>query len=280
MSDNVNADPHLFSGYTMYNNSDAQRTLRSKYMTHYHIQAQWAEFTRLKEIIGETYRVFKRPLRIFDIGIGYSRIPIWLSRVATWNKVGKYTGIDICDHCISQSKRIIQIGKIADKVELLKYDAVKLSSGLPELLEKHTYDLVLCTYFTAGDFKPAQVRLETRKDGLIVDYNPNVLRPNKSFVAVFKGGYDLLHEGGKIVIGSIYWNNDFVRRVQEDFYRKCGMTVITSDKDLFTATLEGFWSERFDQGRLYSNLEWLPKKKIRLVDLDDYTFAFMVVIDK
>ena len=264
----------------MYDSKGARRTLDPKYMLPCHRQAQWAEFIKLKEVIGEVYSTLKHQVTIFDIGIGYARVPVWLSRVPTWNKIAKYVGIDISKYCITQSRRIISGKKIANKVEVIQFDAVNLNKSSADFLKENKYDLVICTYFTAGDFKPDEIKLETKENGLIVDYDINALKPNKNFDAVFTGAYDLLQERGKVVIGSIYWDNNFVRKLQENFYKTCGMSVITSSKDLFTATREGFWSERFDQHRIISYLSWVPRNKIKLIPLDDYNFAFMVVTHK
>jgi tRNA1(Val) A37 N6-methylase TrmN6 len=266
--------------YVMYSTKEAERTLRPKYMTPYHIQAQWAEFTKLKEAIGEVYRARNRALSIFDIGIGYARIPTLLRTVDTWNKVSRYVGIDISQHCVTQSKRIVTSKKIEDKVEVLKFDAVHLSTKYDESFRQEKYDLVVCTYFTAGDFKPDQIELQTGKDAQIVDYDINLLKPNQNFVAVFKGAFDLLSDGGKIILGSVYRDNELTRTKQERFYTKCEMTVITSERDPFTATKEGFWSERFSEEKIHDYLSWIPSSKIELVPLDDYDFAIMVIITK
>ncbi len=264
----------------VYDGEHAQRTLEARFMTPYHKHAQWAEFTKLKEVIGEAYNIRRQPLMFFDIGIGYARIPVWLSRVATWNKVARYVGIDISRHCVAQSRRIISAKKIANKVEVVKFDAVNLYTRYAEFLESGRYDLIVCTYFTAGDFKPDKIRIQAKEDGLIADYDIGLLEPNKDFVAVFKGAYNLLRDKGKIVIGSIYYDSDFVREIQENFYRDCHMTVITSSKDQFAATREEFWSERFDEKRIYEYLSWIPQDKIQIIPLDDYNFALMVVINK
>ena len=263
----------------MYSMKETCRTLNPEYMTPYHRQAQWAEITKLKELIGEVHNELKRSLTIFDIGIGYARVPVWLSQVPTWNKIAKYVGIDISPRCVAKSKKIIREVKIDDKVEVNKFDAVRLGSSSAGF-SRDKFDLVICTYFTAGDFKPHEIELKTKEDGSIVDYDIDALRPNNVFVAVFKGAYDLLKDGGRIVLGSIYLNNDLARITQEDFYKRCGMTVITSTKDLFAATKEGFWSERFDQHRIYSYLSWIPASNIEFIPLDDYDFAIMVVIRK
>jgi hypothetical protein len=264
----------------MYVSKEAQLTLNARYMTPYHKQAQWAEFCELKKAIGEIFNECNHPLRVFDIGIGTARVPAWLSTVATWDKIANYTGIDIAPFCVAQSKRIATLMKIADKVEVVKSDATNLNINYKEFLKGGEYDLVICTYFTAGDFQPGEIKLQTRKNGLIVDYDVDVLRPNRKFISVFKGAYELLHGGGRIIIGSIYSDNDFTRRIQEEFYKRCNMTVITSDKDQFAATKEGFWSERFDRNKIYSYFPWVPIREVRLIPLDDYDFASMVSVKK
>jgi SAM-dependent methyltransferase len=249
-------------------------------MTPCHVQAQWAELTKLKENIAEVYNLRRRPLMIFDIGIGYARIPLLLSDVPTWNKLALYVGIDASQSCVAQARRRCSAKGILDKVRIFRFDAKNLNKSSSKFLKGNEYDLVLCTYFTAGNFRPKEVKLQTKENGRINDYDIGVLKPNKDFVAVFRETYDLLRESGRIVIGSLYFDNSFTRKIQEDFYKGCGMTVIISSKDAFTATREGFWSERFDQSKIYNYLSWIPKDRIDIISLDDYSFAFMVVIHK
>jgi SAM-dependent methyltransferase len=264
----------------MYSSEEAQRTLKSRYMTPYHVQAQWAEFANLKRIIGEQYKKSGRPIRIFDIGVGTGRIPLLLSKVATWDKIAEYTGIDISEFCLALSNEVASARRMSGKFKVIFFDATKLATKAAEFLKSVRYDLAVCTYFTAGDFRPEQIKLDVNKDGSIVDYDARLLRPNRDFISVFKGAYDLLEDGGKIVIGSIYYDSDFVRKIQERFYEKCGMHVITTSKDEFTATRERFWSERFDTSKARSYLPWVSQNKIDLIDLDDYDFASMVLVSK
>jgi SAM-dependent methyltransferase len=268
-------------GYVMYDSEEAERTLNPKFMTPFLIQAQTAEFAKLKEVIDEVYQRYQRPLTIFDIGIGYARVPVLLRKnVDTWNKISRYVGIDNSQRCVDRSKKIIQSEKIIDKVEVVKFDALQLGNAHSEPFTMIRHDLVICTYFTAGDFKPDKIKLQTDTNGNITDYDINLLNPNQNFVAVFEGAYDLLSDGGKIVIGSVYLDNEDTRKRQEQFYENCGMTVITSKKDPFTATKEGFWSERFSQKKIYKYLSWIPPSKIEIVPLDDHDFAIMVIVNK
>lgn len=268
--------------FAIYDDEHARQTLDSRVMTPYYRQAQWAEFAKLKEIIGRTYALFNRPLSFLDIGVGYARIPLWLSQVPTWDKVGEYIGIDISDFCVTQSKRIVAAKGMKDRVEIIKFDALDLANGVgsADTFKKNDFDLAICTYFTGGDFKPDEIELKTGNNGLIADYDRRALKPNKNFIRVFRGAYGLLRDGGKIVIGSLYYDSDLAKKIQEDFYRRCTMRVITSNEDLFTATLEGFWSERFNENRIHEYLLWASPNKIEIIPLDDYNFAMMVTITK
>lgn len=263
----------------MYSRKEAQLTLNPTYMTAYHQQAQWAELFRLKETIGETFAVRNDKLRILDIGIGFGRIPRLLSCVDTWRKVQKYIGIEASKYCVAVSRRVMKSRGITDKVEVILFDATRLDK-LPVKTDIEKYDLAVCTYFTAGDFKPEGINLQTKKDGTIVDYDISVLNPNKSFVAVFSEAHRLLKDGGKIFVGSVYCDNDFARRIQEDFYRQCGMTVITTSRDPFTATKEGFWSQRFNKKQIYDYFSWVQRDAVKILPLDDYDFAATITVEK
>lgn len=159
-----------------------------------------------------------------------------------------------------------------DKVILYRLDAKDVAKL------KGKYDLILCTYFTAGNFIPPNFSFETDNDGLIKTI-PN-MEANETFRQVFHPDYHLLTKGGKLMLGSIYLDKDSTRQRQEEFYRKCGMTVITPPSASFTATKEGFWSQRFTRQRIYDYLDWIDQKDIKFVPLDTYDFAMAVIAIK
>jgi hypothetical protein len=79
-----------------------------------------------------------------------------------------------------------------------------------------------------------------------------------------------------VILGSCYHQNEATRIKQENFYKRCEMHVITDAQDSFTATREGFWSQRFTPGQIKKYLKAAGFRKIRKIDLDDYSFAFQV----
>ena len=58
------------------------------------------------------------------------------------------------------------------------------------------------------------------------------------------------------------------------------MTVITSPADSFTATKEGFWSQRFTKQKLFNYLPFVDRNKIVFKELDTYNYAMQVLVRK
>jgi len=266
--------------FVMYKHKKVDRTLDERYMTPFLKNAQIAEFKELKNIIRNVYLKTKTPLNILDIGVGDGQVPILLSKEPIWRKINLYVGFDNSKIEFKKAKNAIKQKGIEEKVKIVYFDAVNLDKKTSNEIFKHKYDLVICTYFTAGNFKPDEIKIKTGKNGLIVPYPKDYLEPNKKFVKIFKGAYNLLENNGKIVLGTTYIDCDVNRIRQEEFYEKCGMTVITSKKDSFTATKEGFWSQRFTKKRIYDYFSWVKRDKIKFVNLDNYNFARMIIISK
>lgn len=256
------------------------RTLNERFMTPFLKHAQLAEFKKLKNIVNQTYLEIKTPLSVLDIGVGNGRIPIFLSKESVWKKIALFVGFDNSRIEIKEAKRIIKQKRLEDKIKIIYFDATNLKKRSKNEIFKHKYDLVICTYFTAGNFKPDEIKIKTDEEGLIAKYPKSVLEPNKKFVKIFKNTYNLLKNKGKIILGTTYIDNNINRTRQEKFYKKCGMTIITSKEDPFTATKEGFWSQKFTKKRIYEYFSWIKKEKIKFIPLDDYNFARMVVISK
>lgn len=249
-------------------------------MTPFLKNAQVAEFKELKNIIKKVHSGTKEPLTILDIGVGDGRVPLLLSKEPIWRKINLFVGFDNSKVEFKKAKNAIKKRNIENKVKIVYFDATDLNKKGSNEIFKHKYDLIICTYFTPGNFKPDAIKIETGKDGLIIPYPKNCLEPNKNFVQIFKDSYNLLKDNGKIILGSTYIDTDVNRIRQEEFYKKCGMTVITSKNDSFTATKEGFWSQRFTVNRIYNYFSWLDKAKIKFTPLDNYNFAQMIVISK
>jgi SAM-dependent methyltransferase len=256
----------------MYDNENTVRTsFDLNYISEYLIQAQWAEFIELKKVITEIYENKKAPITILDIGIGNARVAKHLSGIKEiWDKISIYDGTDNAMACVDISNNIIQELGIKDKVSAHFYDAADLDTW------KKKYDLIITTWFTAGNFYPVDFSFTTyKKDGEILNLDRNL-----KFEKIFSSAYNLLEPGGEIVIGACYIDNNRTRLIQEETYQKMGMTVITDKNDSFTATREGFWSQRFTPEKIYRYLNFAEPSKIHITPLDTYNYAMQVRIKK
>ncbi len=255
----------------MYDNENTVRkSFDLNYISEYLIQAQWAEMIELKKAITEIADQKNGPISILDIGIGNARVPKHLSGIReVWNNIAVYDGTDNASACVDISNDIIQELGIADKVTAYYFDAADLDKW------KKNYDLIITTWFTAGNFYPDDFSFD--------NYNKNErisLDTNTKFEKIFSSACNLLEQGGEIVLGACYIDSDATRIKQEENYRKMGMTIITDIEDSFTATKEGFWSQRFTREKLYRYLNFADPNKISFTALDTYNFAMQVRIRK
>jgi hypothetical protein len=256
----------------MYDNENTVvKSFDLTYISEHLQQAQWAEFIELKKVVTALYKRQGRPVSILDIGIGNARIPKHLSGVKEmWDMVATYDGTDNAQACVDIASKNIADLNIADKVHAYFFEGAKLDEWTKK------YDLVITTWFTAGNFYPDDFSFETYQSaGKRLD-----LSTNEKFTTIFKNAYGLLNEGGALLIGACYIDNASTRLKQEESYAKMGMTVITSAADSFTATREGFWSQRFTKEKLKQYLYFVSPEKIQFTPLDTYDYAMQVSISK
>ncbi len=256
----------------MYDNTNTvEKSFDLNYISEHLIQAQWAEFIELKKVITQLATKKNAPISILDIGIGNARIPKHLSGVKEiWDMVGEYDGTDNAMACVEISNNNIAALNIGNKVSAHFFEATNLSNWQ----KKH--DLVITTWFTAGNFYPDDFSFENYKNS---GQRLNLLK-NEKFDTIFSAAYNLLNPGGELLIGACYIDNDSTRQKQEESYTKMGMTVITDAEDCFTATKEGFWSQRFTKEKLYSYLHFASPENIIITPLDTYDYAWQVRIKK
>ena len=256
----------------MYDNANTvSASFDLNYISEHLIQAQWAEFVELKKRITALAQSMGSPITILDIGVGNARIPKHLCGVREiWEMVALYDGTDNAQACVDISTETIARLGIQDKVKAYLFDATHLHQW------QKKYDLVICTWFTPGNFYPDDFSFETY--GQTADRLD--LTRNEKFETIFGAAYNLLHPGGELVLGACYIDNESTRLKQEESYAKMGMTVITSAQDSFTATREGFWSQRFTTEKMIRYLSFAPAEKISFTPLDTYNYAMQVRVTK
>jgi hypothetical protein len=257
---------------TMYDNENIfQKSFDENYISEELIQAQWAEFVELKKVITELYLRKKSPITILDIGIGNARIAKHLSGIDDiWQMISLYDGTDNAEACVSLSNQTVKNLNIDDKVFAYLFEATNLSRW------EKKYDLIITTWFTAGNFYPENFPFDSYE----TSGNKLDLSKNEKFETIFSSAYNLLNPEGEIVIGACYLDNESTRKKQENSYLKMGMSIITTPQDSFTATREGFWSQRFTKEKLLSYLHFVTSEKITFTSLDTYNYAMQVRIKK
>jgi hypothetical protein len=256
----------------MYDNANTvEKSFDLNYISEHLLQAQWAEFIELKKVITGLANKKNAPISILDIGIGNARIPKHLCGIKEiWEMVASYDGTDNAKACVDISNKNITDLNIQHKVSAYHFEAANLDKW------DKKYDLIITTWFTAGNFYPESFPFETYKGS---GQRINLSR-NEKFETIFSNAYNLLNPGGEVVIGACYIDNDSTRIKQEESYSKMGMTVITDAQDSFTATKERFWSQRFTKEKLLSYLSFVDPKKIGFTPLDTYDYAMQVRIKK
>ncbi len=231
------------------------------------LQTQWSELIQIKKAIADLYGRKNKKLSILDIGVGTGRIIRHLSGIPeVWNCIELYTGIDNNTNCLSIAQQNMQKWKRDDKVSLLPLEAKDIAQ-----LDKK-FDIIMTTWFTPGNFYPPGFDFS--------GYDPVKkrlsLKKNPAFTSLWASSHKLLKKNGMVILGSCYHQNDATRIRQELFYQQCGMTIITDEKDTFTATREGFWSQRFTLRQLKKYLKDAGFRRVKKINLDEYGFAFQV----
>ena len=240
----------------MYDNENTVRaSFDLSYISEYLVQAQWAEFIELKKVITEIAGRNKRPVTILDVGVGNARIPKHLCGIKDiWDKVAFYDGTDNAMACVDISNTEIKKLNIGDKVAAHYFDAANLDKW------NKKYDMVISTWFTAGNFYPDDFSFDNYKNsGKKLN-----LATNEKFTTIFRNAYGLLNPGGEVVIGACYLDNESTRLKQEESYHKMGMNQITDESDSFTATREGFWSQRFTKEKVFNYLSLYLERNLLL----------------
>lgn len=112
-------------------------------------------------------------------------------------------------------------------------------------LPSEFYDVAMCLYFTPGN-------LRDKSDDLAM-YTDAYLDRNPYFVRVMSRFFRALRPGGSLFL-TVYRDTPETEAAQFDFYEKTGQHPVTPRGQRFVATAEGFWSARWTERSVLSNL--------------------------
>lgn len=139
------------------------------------------------------------------------------------------------------------------------------------LLPTDTYDIAWSLYFTSGNFR------QEFED--LVLYDDAYLDKNPAFIGIVDRFYDALKQGGKLFL-TVYKDLPKTEATQREFYQKTGQTVVTPLGSRFVATKEDFWSVRWTEESMLSNLRacGIEPEQVVFNDLND--IAWLVEVTK
>lgn len=187
---------------------------------------------RQDEILIERFR--GHPYTIADIGCGMGYHGSIFAPTCRL-----YHGFEISTH-------IAKIAKERWRKEGLNNTELFLGDATQAKPPDNFYDLVFCLYFTPGNFREPSTDLSVYTDAYL-DQNP-------TFIAIFSNFYRSLKPSGLMFL-TIYKDVPEAEAAQIDFYEHTDQHVVTRRGGRFVATAENFWSARWTQESLLSNLK-------------------------
>jgi SAM-dependent methyltransferase len=195
---------------------------------------------------------------VLDVGCGKGRHGLRYARFCR-----RYIGLDISEDMIEATRMIWQEAGLTN-TELLLGDADKIN------FEPGSLDRAMSLFFTPGNF---------RKDNFDVsNYSLDEdINRNPKFKAIVSNLYQALKPGGDLVL-TVYKDKEETREMQKYYYSSVGMHVNSKDSDPFVSTVEGFWSVRWTEERLFSILDQIgiEKSLVRFIDLTDISWMIQI----
>ncbi|MDH3255074.1 MAG: class I SAM-dependent methyltransferase [Acidobacteriota bacterium] len=137
--------------------------------------------------------------------------------------------------------------------------------------QENSYDLVWCLYFTPGN-------LRDRSEDLTV-YSDAYLDRNPYFIGVISRFFKALKPGGRMFL-TVYKDVPDAEAAQVDFYLNTGQHPVTPPGSRFVATAEQFWSVRWTEASMLSNLGACGAADGQVIFHDLNRIAWLVEIEK
>lgn len=151
-----------------------------------------------------------------------------------------------------------------DRATLFEVDVSNCDLG------QRRYDLVLCMYFTPGNFRDVSDDLSLYSDQYL-DHNP-------VFTRIVRRFYQRLDAPGQMLL-TVYRDTPQAEQAQLSLYRSSGQQPVTPPGSRFVATAEGFWSVRWTRHSMLSNLAdaGIGPQSVQFHELNE--IAWLVQID-
>ena len=197
------------------------------------------------------------PLRIADIGCGDG-----YHGAIFGPSCEQYHGFEIAPELAAASEtRWREAGLVNASVYLGDVVDAELPAGF--------YDLAWCLYFTPGNIREPSDDLGIYTDAYL-DENPR-------FIEIFTRVLRSLKPEGRLFL-TVYKDVPEAEAAQLDFYDRTGLEVVTPKGSRFVSTAEGFWSARWTEASLRSNLGACGAEPSRVELHDLNSIAWLVEV--
>lgn len=234
-------------------NEAVKRSLESSYCPEPIRQARERQDRMLSE------RLRPGPYKIADIGCGNGYHGVMLAPVSLL-----YHGFEI-------SPAMAETARANWQKENIDNARIFVGEAADAPLDDDFYDVVLCLYFTPGNFRDQLDDLGLYSDAYL-DRNPQFIRVMSRF-------YSAMKIGGSMFL-TIYKDAPEAEAAQIDFYENTGQHVVTPPGSRFVATAEGFWSARWTRDSMLSNLSECGISPDNVAFNDLNAIAWLVEIGK
>lgn len=208
-------------------NKAVKRTLESPYSPVLIREAREKQDSILRD------RLRHGPYKIADIGCGNGYPAVFLAPVCLL-----YDGFEISP-AIAETAQALWQREDVENARIFMGDVADAE------LRQAFYDVILCLYFTPGNFRDQSDDLSLYSDAYL-DQNP-------TFIRVMSRFYSAMKRGGSMFL-TVYQDVPEAEAAQFDYYENTGQHVVTLPGSRFVATAEGFWSVRWTKDSVLSNL--------------------------
>ncbi len=243
----------MSSGSRDSEDAAVKRTLESSYIPPAIREARERQDRILAERFG------RGQYRIADIGCGDGYHAVM------------FRGVFVLYHGFEISPAIAETARARWRKEKITNAQVFVGDAADADVEDELYDLVLCLYFTAGNLRDKSDDLSLFTDAYL-DHNPRFIRIVSRF-------HRALKRGGAMFL-TIYKDVPEAYAAQIDYYENTGQHVVTPEGWRFVATAEGFWSVRWTEDSMLSNLRPCGIRPADVLFHDLNAIAWLVEIKK